>query len=86
MVIHFRELLHFPAAGPSIINEEEKITRVKAKQNGKFEGFHLVLMKQTTTTKMLLSQLKTFSSSENEMLSTIWKSFKTFLSYLFLLI
>lgn len=48
------------------------MTRVKAKQNGKFEGFHLVLMKQTTT-KNHLSELKTFSSSENEMLSIIWK-------------
>lgn len=46
MVIHFSELLHFPVVWPSIITAEEK-KMTESKQNGKFEGFHLVLMKQT---------------------------------------
>lgn len=55
----------------------------KAKQNQKFEGFHLVLMKQK---KNHLSQPKTFSSSEKKKLSIIQKSFKTLPSYLLFLL
>lgn len=49
-------------------------------KKGKFEDFHLVLMKQTK--KNHLRQLKTFFSAEHEILSIIWKPFKTFLSFL----